>query len=269
MKLPKMLFLILLAGSLFSCEEVVDVELTETEPRLVVEASLLWDIDKNENVQYIRLTTTAPYFDSEIPPAEGATVTVFDEKGQEYIFEKVEEGVFKNNEIDPVPFAEYRLVITYQDEIYEATENFIPTPGLLYVEQNNEGGFTGEDIELRIFYQDPADIENYYLFRFFGEQLSLQIYDDRFTDGNVNFAFFTDEDLDPGEEVGLEIQGISENFYEYMFILRSQAGNNNGGPFQTQPTIVRGNIVNVTNPENFAFGYFRLSATDFISYRVE
>jgi hypothetical protein len=32
------------------------------------------------------------------------------------------------------------------------------------VEQNNEGGFTGEDIELKAFYTDPANIENYYFF---------------------------------------------------------------------------------------------------------
>lgn len=269
MKVSKMLFLILFAGSLFSCEDVVDVDLEEAEPRLVVEASLLWNIDKTENIQIIRLTTTAPFFDSEVPPARGATVTLIDETGKEYVFEEIEEGVFKNDKIQPLLNVEYRLVITYNDEVYEATEELIPTPQLLYVEQNNEGGFSSDDIELKVFYEDPAGIDNYYLFRFLDERLSLQIYNDRFTDGNLNFAFYTDEDLEPGDEVGLEIQGISEDFYEYMFILRSQAGGSNAGPFQTQPTTVRGNIVNLTNPENFAFGYFRLSGTDSIIYKVQ
>ncbi len=269
MKVPKMLFLMLLAGSFFSCEDVVDVELEEAEPRLVVEASLLWDIDVVQNEQYVKLTTTAPFFDSETPPAKEATVSVFDEAGTEYVFEEVKDGLFKNEEIEPRPGAQYKLIITYEDEVYEATEGFVPTPELLYVEQNNNGGFNGEDVELKIFYKDPADVENYYLFRFFGDMLSLQIYDDRFTDGSVNFAYYSDEDLEKGDEVGLEIQGISKSFYEYMYILRSQAGSSNAGPFQTQPTTVRGNIVNITNPENFAFGYFRLSATDFLSYTVE
>ena len=269
MKVSKMLFLMLLAVSLFSCEDVVDVELEEAEPRLVVEASLLWDIDEINNEQYIKLTTTAPFFNNKVPAAQGATVSVFDEKGTEYIFEEVEDGNFKNAEIDPQLNMTYRLVINYKGEVYEATEQFIPTPQLLYVEQEDQGGFTGEDIELKTFYQDPEGIENFYLFRFYEKTLSLQIYDDRFTDGSLTFAYYSDEDLESGDDVGLEIQGISENFYEYMYILRSQAGTSNGGPFQTQPTTVRGNIVNITNPENFAFGYFRLSATDFMNYTVK
>ena len=269
MKIPKLLFLMSLIGSFLSCEDVVDVNLKETEPRLVVEGSLLWNKEKTDNVQYIKLTTTTAYFDREIPPATGATVKVFDETGEEFPFEEVEDGVFKNDKIRPVPGGSYRLEITYQEEVYEATERFISTPELLYVEQNNEGGFSGDDIELRVFYEDPEGIKNYYLFRFFDEQLSLQIYEDRFTDGNLNFAFYSDEDLESGEEVGLEIQGISKDFYEYMFILRSQAGDNNAGPFQTQPTVVKGNIVNLTNPDNFAFGYFRFSETDFMSYEIK
>ena len=268
MKVPKMLFMILLVGSFWSCEDVVDVDLQEVEPRLVVEASLLWDMDQAANIQYIKLTTTAPYFASEIPAAIGATVKIFDEAGDEYPFEEVENGLFKNNNIKPLPGALYKLEIVYNEEIYEATEHFMSTPELQYVEQSNNGGFSGDEIELKIFYQDPEEVENYYLFRFYDEQLSLQIYEDRFTDGNLNFAYYSDEDLKPGDEVGIEIQGISKDFYQYMFILRSQSGDNNG-PFQTQPTVVRGNIVNITNPDNFAFGYFRLSATDFMSYTVE
>ena len=37
----------------------------------------------------------------------------------------------------------------------------------------------------------------------------------------------------------------------------SDGGGN--GPFNTVPFQLRGNIVNITNPENFPFGYFRIS----------
>ncbi|MGB7841335.1 MAG: DUF4249 family protein, partial [Salinimicrobium sp.] len=155
MKVPKMLFLILIAGSLLSCEDVVDVDLEEAAPRLVVEASLLWDIENDKDVQYIRLTTTTPYFESDLTPAKGATVSVYNEDGTEFLFEEEKDGLFKNDEIEPLPEEAYKLVITYQDEVYEATEQYKTTPKLEYVEQNNEGGFTGDDIELKIFYQDP------------------------------------------------------------------------------------------------------------------
>ena len=263
----KRILLLLMLLSLVSCEEVVDVELEESAPRLVIEASLLWNQDLQENVQVIRLTTTAPYFQDEIPPAPGATVTIFTETGEEYIFREMADGIFTHENIPPLMDLEYQLVITYQDDIYVATEEFIPVPELDFVEQSL-GGFAGDELEFKVFYRDPAEMENYYLFRYINERISLQIYEDEFTNGNQTYAFFGDEDAEPGDVVGFEIQGISEGFYEYMYILRSQSGTA-GGPFQTQPSIVRGNIVNTTNPDNFPFGYFRLSGTNFLTYEVQ
>lgn len=252
-----------------SCEDVVEVELQKNEPRLVVEASLLWEKETAGNEQYIRLTTTAPFFDDEIPPATGATVKIIDEDGREFNFEEAAPGIYKNENFNTAFGVTYELEIQYKGEIYSASERFVPTPPIDYIEQSKTGGFGGDEIELRAFFRDPPDIKNYYLFRFLHQRLSLQIYDDEFTDGNLNFAYFTDEELVPADEVGFEIQGISQRFYDYMFILRSQSGSNGGGPFQTQPTTVRGNIINITNPKNFPFGFFRLSETDSLVYRVE
>lgn len=263
----KRILLLLMLFSLVSCEEVVDVELEESAPRLVVEASLLWNTDLQDNVQVIKLTTTAPYFNESVPAAIGATVTVNTETGEEFLFTEVSDGIFTNEEMPPVLDVKHELVITYKDEIYVATEELIPVPKLNFVEQS-KGGFSGDDTEFKIFYRDPAEVENYYLFRYINEKISLQIYDDEFTNGNQTFAFFSDEDAEPGDLVAFQIQGISEGFYEYMYILRSQSGTA-GGPFQTQPSIVRGNIVNTTNPGNFPFGYFRMSETNILPYEVE
>lgn len=269
MKNLKTTLLLLMLLITCSCEEVVDVKLEESEPRLVVEASLLWKKEAIGNFQVIRLTTTAPFFDDSTPPAVGAEVSVKSESGEIYIFEELEPGFYITEIFEPELNNSYDLEIIYKDEVYIATESLIPVSSLEYVEQSTGGGFGGEDIELKAYYFDPADIENYYFFRFIYEDLSIQISEDEFTDGNLTFAYFSNEDLLPGEEVGFEIQGISKRFYEYMFILRSQAGTNGGGPFQTQPTTVRGNIINTTNPDNFAFGYFRLSETDFLEYTIQ
>ncbi|MEG9328687.1 DUF4249 family protein [Salinimicrobium catena] len=264
----KKLFLIFLLLPLLSCEEVVEVELEQSTPRLVIEASLLWTEEEENETQYIRLTTTAPYFDEEIPPAEGAMVSVFAPDGTEYNFEESDPGIYINNSISPSLDGEFEMVIRYNGQEYQATEKYITTPQLEEVVQVDGRGFSGDETEFRLFYTDPAEEDNFYLFRFFHDELALQIYDDEFTNGNRSFAFFSDGDVDTGDKVEFEIQGISKRFYEYLYILRSQSGTA-GGPFQTQPTDVRGNIINVTNPENFAFGYFRLSETDFLTYTVE
>lgn len=251
-----------------SCEEVIDVELEETEPRLVIEASLVWNNEEETNLQSIILTTTAPYFDDKVPPATGASVKITTETDEEYFFYEVSEGIYQNNNIIPVENSPYQLEVIYEDEVYIATEEYYSTPNLLFVEQEL-GGFSGDEYEFKVFYEDPVDAESFYFFRYLNEQYSLQIYNDEFTNGNQTFAFLSDEDAKEGDLVLFEIQGISGRFYDYMFILRSQAGASNGGPFQTHPSIVRGNIVNQTNSENFPFGYFRLSEVDVLTYEVK
>lgn len=252
-----------------SCEEVVELDLQKSEPRLVIEASLLWDINQKENKQIIKLTTTAPFYAEGVSPALGAAVSVIDPNGIEYVFDETEIGIFTYDEIPAVLEGEYELKVYYQEEYYTASAELIPVPRIQYVEQEQNTGLSGEETQFKVYYRDPDGVDNFYLFRYFGSDLSLQIYDDEFTDGNLTFAFFSSEETDPGERVAFEIQGISEKFYNYLYILRSQTGGSNAGPFQTPPTVVRGNILNMTNPEHFPLGFFRLSAKELYPVIVE
>lgn len=54
-----------------------------------------------------------------------------------------------------------------------------------------------------------------------------------------------------------------------MSILVNIAGNTGGGPFQSPPATVRGNIINTTQPENFPLGYLSLSEYDTVNYIVQ
>jgi hypothetical protein len=125
---------------------------------------------------------------------------------------------------------------------------------------------------LKAFYTDPEDEENYYFFEFLSDLTpipSLEVYEDRFTNGNQIFGFYSDEDLESGNIVRIRNHGVSESFYEFMFLLLQQGSQDSGGPFETQPASVRGNCINETNSENFPFGYFRLSEVDEVIFSVE
>ncbi len=269
MKIINYLLFFILFVTLYSCEEVVEVDLQESKPRLVVEASIIWEKGNSGNTQIITLTTTSSYFASAISPAKDAMVEVISSTGDTFNFNEIEPGIYVNTNFLPEINMEYRLTIRYKNEMYTAKEIMIPVVELENVEQTLNGGFSGNDIELKAYFNDPAEISNYYLFKFIFDDLSVQIYDDEFTNGNRTFAYFSNKDLTIGDEVRFEIQGISESFYEYLYILSSQAGENNGGPFQTQPTTVRGNIINETNEGNFAFGYFRLSQSNKLDYKIQ
>ncbi|TJY36122.1 DUF4249 domain-containing protein [Pontimicrobium aquaticum] len=269
----KKLLLILTSFAIFSCEESIDLDLNTSEPKLIIEASINWIKGTSGNEQEIKLSLSAPYYNLETPPANNATVSIFDSSNNKYMF--IEDGLtgnYKNNGFIPQLDEEYTLIINYDGEIYSASETLKSVVQIDYVEQINDGGFTGEETELKAYYTDPVNIENYYFFEFknnFTAIPTLEVYKDEFTDGNQIFGFYTEEDLTTGDEVTIRNYGISEAFYEYMFILLQQNSEEGGGPFETTPATVRGNCINETNPSNFPLGYFRLSEVDEITYIVQ
>lgn len=257
----------------YNCEDAIDVNLNETEPRLIIEASINWFKGTSGNEQSIKLSLSAPFYDNEIPPANGASVQVSDTNGNIFIFtEENNSGIYVNTIFTPIIDETYELIITYNGDTYTATETLKTVASIDYIEQNNEGGFSGEDIELKAYYTDPEGIENYYFFEFISDIPvipTLEVYDDEFTDGNQIFGFYTEEDIESGDIITIRNYGISNRFYEFMFILLQQGSGNDGGPFETQPATVRGNCINITNPENFPFGYFRVSEVDELIYIIE
>ena len=269
----KKIIYILFCFFFFTCEEVIDLELKTSDPKLVIDASLIWIKNTDGKNQAIKLSLTAPYYNTNIPPATGATVTVTDTKNNTFSFiEEGNTGIYKNNSFIAEINGVYNLQIIYKGEVYKPSETLIPTVPIDKIEQKNDAGFSGNETEIKAFYTDPKSIKNYYLFEFSNLDLSisdLDVYDDFFTDGNQIFAFFASEDLETGNELIIQNHGISERFYEYMNILLQQTNENSGGPFEVQPATVRGNCVNITNPDNFPFGYFRASEVSVYNYEVK
>lgn len=264
----KKIFLIaIFFGILTSCEDVIDVELNNAPPRLVVEANLyVWD--NGSSSATVRLTTTAPFFDNNLPFVTDADVKITDQNGVVYPFLYSQNGIYTSSH-RPQWNVDYTLIIQYNGETYSATETLYNVSPLEYVEQRDDGGFSGEDIELKAFFSDPAGERNYYFFEGLSERGdALDVYSDEFFDGNSIFGYYLVEDLAPGDEVQFNIYGVSEAYYNFMFILLQQTGGG-GGPFETQPATVRGNIVNETNPDNFPLGYFRVSEVSTLNYTVQ
>lgn len=257
---------------LFSCEDVIDVDVPTSEPRLVIDASINWFKETSGNEQSIKLTLTAPFFDNGVPPANDADVLITDENGNVFNFlEEDNSGIYKNTDFVPVIDLAYTLTVIYQNETYTATDKLLSVADFERVEQNLEGGFDGEETEIKAFFTDPIDEENYYFFEFIPNipvTPTLDTFKDEFVNGNEIFGFYVEEDLNPGNEVIIRNYGVSEEFYEYMFVLLQQTGGG-GGPFETQPATVRGNCINTTNPDNYPLGYFRLSEVSEIIYTVQ
>ncbi|SHJ10598.1 DUF4249 domain-containing protein [Algibacter luteus] len=256
-----------------SCEDVIDVDLDTSEPRLVIDASINWIKGTTGETQFIKLSLSAPYFDESIPAASGASVLITDSNSNTYNFiEEGASGIYVNDSFVPEIGMVYNLLINYNNEIYTASETLMPVVPIEFVEQKNDGGFAGDEIEIKVFYTDPGGIDNYYLFEFIktsSNSLNLEVYDDEFNDGNRIFAFHSDETLEAGDELIIRNAGVSERYYEFFNILLQQTDEQSGDPFQTQPATVRGNCINQTNPEHYPFGYFRASEVDEFIYFID
>ncbi|AUP77865.1 DUF4249 domain-containing protein [Flavivirga eckloniae] len=259
--------------SILSCEDVINVDVNTSDPRLVIDASLNWTKGTNGENQTIKLSLTAPFFDTTVPPATGASVTVTDSDSNVFNFNEIgDTGIYINNSFIPVINNVYNLTVVYNNETYTATETLTSVAPIEFIEQKNDGGFTGEETEIKAYYTDPEGVDNYYLFEFIipSENIqSLEVYDDEFTDGNQIFGFYSDDTLETGDELIVRVSGISERNFEFFNILLQQTDDEQGDPFQVQPVTVRGNCINQTNPNNFPLGYFRVSETSSATYTIE
>ncbi len=273
--------ILLLTVAFTSCEDVIDVPVQTTTTRLVIEASLDWEKGTLGNEQSITLHTSTAFFDtSSTTAATGASVMVTnDRSGETTVFTDQNDGDYATTEFVPVIGQSYTLEVIHEGQTYTATETLTAVPEIIDLYQDREDGFSEEDLELHVVFRDPPEEGNSYLFVFQkeGELLpDLEVGYDEFVNGNEIDWWYEleddedtdkDETLQPGDVVDIEMYGISEAYKDYMEILIDQIGG--VGLFEATPVSVKGNCVNLTNPENYAHGYFRLTEVNKTSYTFE
>lgn len=264
------LITLLFTFSFFSCEDVVNLDLETGETKLVIDAEIIWKKGTSGNEQTIKISKTAPYYDGSTPKVSGAQVRVENSNGDVFTFNQTEAGVYKCTNFVPVLNADYKLFIDVEGQSYTATEKLTSTSPINKIEQKIVPDFGGEDvIELTFFYNDPADQVNFYVTDYQSSFLiypEYEITNDEFYNGNEISTRFSHEDMKTGDIVTITHRGGSKNFFNYWKLIL-EASNSN--PFQVPPGNIRGNIVNTSDANNFAMGYFRLCEADQVAYTVK
>jgi len=278
MKLYIKLITLLTISLFISCEDVIDVEVQNAPERLVIEASLDWEKGTTGANQTIKLSTSSTYFaEDQSSPVTTATVKVTNTNtSEEFIFDNQNNGTYTITTFNPIVENTYTLEVIYKDEVYTATENLKPVTDITRVEQSTEKGFNDEVLEVSVYFTDPEEEENYYLFKFKEDGdlfFELEDGDDEFINGNeVDWWYEKDEDDNQGEfttgdRVELEMYGISEGYFNYIRTLIEQS--EGVGLFGTTPVALKGNCINQTNSDNYAHGYFRLTQVVKTNYTFE
>lgn len=267
------LALILFTISFSSCEDVIDVDLDTSAPRLVIDASIKWQKGTSGNEQKIKLTTTTDYFSNFIPPVSGAVVFITDSSNTVFDFiETPSTGEYICSNFNPVINETYILTVQVGGNTYTSTQKLMATPVIESIEQTVVDGFEGEETQVKFFFQDNGLVDNFYLIGFKNSINTFPEYgvvEDEFFQGNEMFGLYRSADFESDDELFMSLQGVDERYFNYMNKLITIAGSSGGSPFATPPATLRGNIVNQTDQENHPLGYFHLSEIDGINYTIE
>ena len=256
--------------ALSACQDVIDVDVPRESPRLTLDAVIRIGDTTGTMTVSVRATLSSSFFESvQAAPLDALSITN-ETTGSTLVLERSDtEGDLYSAEWDTAQLLEgsLRLDASYNGQAYTARTRYVPSVPIDLLVQGEGDLFTGEETEIVLAYTDTADRVDFYLFDFgFREYL---VSEDTFYDGSTfEFSYFYDAEIDPGTELNVQLLGVDKAFHDYMAQLIVQSGGEQG-PFQTPAATVRGNIVNTTNAENFALGYFAVCQTFQESLTIE
>jgi len=252
---------------LFSnCEKVVEIDVPSIEPKLIIDASfeILFDEAPVTANTVVKLKLSADYFEETIPTVSNAIVfltNVMDNSIINFVDANLSGNFRPLASFIPQDNIEYELTVIYKNQTYKGRATKVKSTPFQSATQGDETLFSGEETEVKVAFKDSEDAKNYYLFNF-TNNLFLALEDRFFNGTDYNFSFFYQEDeIELPTTVMLSMSGITKDYFTYFRILQNQSATAGGGPFQSVPSSLLGNIINTTNEANFPLGYFHISET--------
>lgn len=257
-----------------SCEKVIDVDVPSIPPKLIIDASfeVFFDESPVSAKTVVKLNESADYFDSSIPAVSNATVFLTNLSDNSVInfSDANADGEYEpSSSFIPADNIEYELTVIHNNETYKGKATKVKSTPIIDVKQGDGTLFSGNETEINVKIQDELNEENYYFFDFSNNNFS--VIEDRFFDGQEYEVpnFYSEDDIILPTAVNIRMLGISKEYFTYLRILLSQSGQGGGGPFETVPTSLLGNMINTTNGDNFPLGYFHIAETDTFTIFLE
>lgn len=281
-------FLFLFLSALcIGCEDVIDVDITDQETRLVVDGLIRVDRIAQYIPVEIKLSLSSNFFEENVPTSAENVLITYEEiednvvvsQGSSTLAETspgsgiyVPDPNFSSDQRIPTSVLNrdylFTLYVRHEGRLYLAQTKFVPVVPINSVQQGTSTLFGDNETEIIVNFTDEAIEDNFYLFDFdFGEYL---VTEDEFYQGQeFEFSFFYDQSFESGTVIEISILGVDQTFYDYMNQLIVQSGDSQG-PFQTPASTVRGNVFDVTDldnidvldnvdqPDVFPLGYFAI-----------
>lgn len=243
--------------SLFACEKVIDIDLNEIDQRNVVEAVVMEGLGNN----YVLLSKTSNYFSAaEYLLLSGATVSIKDDQGGEYLCTSLDSGLYSAPSLIGTAGVTYTLMVLINGEEITASSKMPSRVEIDSVTTEFRKGFGPDGFyTVNCYYNDPLTAGNYYKYDLFinGEKLeSIQLNDDQYSNGVSTYAqlFSFKQELKISDSLKVVMQSIDQKNHRYLSAI---AEGGFGGGAETVPGNPESNL------NGNALGYFGAYSSSF------
>lgn len=244
--------------TLCGCEDVIDLNLSSVEPRIVIEGV----VDTPDQIHercYFYITRTTDFYDpTVVEGVSGALVVVTNDQGQAdtLVGQSNDYGLY----IRPVvrlfkPRMNYTAVVTVEGQEYTAFATMpeytpIDSIGFEYQSGGGYGIYTDEGYRLHVYFRDQPDSDDYARIELPPRNGDFYLYDGRFSDGNsIDYEYFLIV-FPPGVSIDVTLTALEKPMFDYLVTLSEVAANVEGNSFDVSPANPN------SNWSNEALGYF-------------
>jgi hypothetical protein len=257
-----LLFLILLFSG---CEKVIEVDLNDANPTIVIEAN----ITNSEKLVEVKISKTGSYFGTDsVQMVSNALVIIENDTGNKVTLNEVKEGIYKSWDLHPMPGQKYKITVVAEGQTYEAESilNFAVEIDSLSVEYNDGFAFLKSGYNVNLYFHDPEEAKNYYRLKIYVNGKIEQddgdyiIFDDENINGQYIELKIRRKIFDLGDNVTYELISLDKGAYEYFNSLQELISVNPGSAAPSNP---------ISNFSNGALGYFSAWSSDAQTIVVE
>ncbi len=241
-----------------SCQKVVNIDLNEAFPHIVIEGL----ISDSLGPYMVKLTLSGRYFNQPvINPVTGAQVMISDlTAGMTDTLNETIPGVYLTSKTRGIPGHTYQLMVLSGEKIYSAESTMhahVPIDSLtIETTDRFNRHFSDNTKGISCHFMDPANEKNYYRVKLFVNDSTqadrYRLYDDQYYNGEE--TDIRAGNASPGDSVRVELISIDKATYDYYRTLSDILRIN---PFFGS-TPANPN----TNLSNGALGYFAAMAID-------
>jgi hypothetical protein len=252
------IYMLLIATSLLmalSCEEVIQIDLNSSNPKIVIEGA----VTDQPGPYTVKISETTDYYNpGEQPSISGATVTISDSEGNEERLTEISPGLYETDSLQGIPGRTYWLSVEANGNSYSA-ESTMPVAidiDSLYATQEAKRPHQDEDAyQIVCVFTDHPGTEDFCRLKVYRNdevEMSYVMYNGRLTDGNTIQVDRIPGEFELNDVVKAELFSIDEPTYQYYSTLSDVLASDPAGNIMS--TSVPANPV--TNISGDALGYF-------------